>query len=82
MDLVSDQDALVAEDGEEDADVRSEGKSSSHERLQLSVPPEAVTGLKRLESLYVKLWMAMRGVVKAAFAVHTDALEAGTAIQV
>jgi len=38
--------------------------------------------LERLESLYVKLLLALRLVVKIAFARHSDVLEAGTEVQV
>ena len=38
--------------------------------------------VRRLESLYFKLWVSLRWAVRAAFAEHNDILDAGGAIQV
>jgi hypothetical protein len=38
--------------------------------------------IRRMESLYFKLWVSLRWAVRAAFAEHNDILDAGGAIQV
>jgi hypothetical protein len=46
------------------------------------VPRDVTASLWRLEALYAKLLIALRLVVKVAFAKHSDVLEAGQEVQV
>ena len=59
--------------------------SSSHDLVtagKVDIDHGVAESLERLESLYVKLLLALRLVVKIAFARHSDVLEAGTEVQV
>lgn len=71
-------DLFVDEDGKEGGEGKhSELASAGKMELERGV----AASLERLESLYVKLLLAMRLVVKIAFARHSDVLEAGTEVQ-
>lgn len=49
--------------------------------VAVMIPTHVTTSLQRLESLYSKLYIYMRRIVKVAFATHCDVLEAGTYLQ-
>jgi hypothetical protein len=77
----------VVKGGEEEGDQsdledRSGATSNHDQHYSHHHVAENVEVLRRLESFYVKLWMALRSVVRSAFAHHTDVLEAGTYVQV
>lgn len=71
------------EDSSEEA-FRAEGKHSGDLASAGNVDLDhgVAHSLERLEGLYVKLLLALRLVVKIAFARHNDVLEAGTEVQV
>jgi hypothetical protein len=48
----------------------------------ISIGLDLSNALRRLESIYAKLWFTLRYTVKVAFCRHLDVLEAGTFIQV
>jgi len=65
-----------------DEDDEGEGKHSELASAgKMELERGVAASLERLESLYVKLLLAMRLVVKIAFAKHSDVLEAGTEVQ-
>jgi hypothetical protein len=77
-------DALVGEGKEVDSDTEAEEKGESktdHTIAATRVPTQTTAVLRRLESLYVKLWQSLRYCVKYAFLTHMDVLDAGQAIQ-
>lgn len=49
--------------------------------VEVEIINESSALSERLKVLYVKLWLALRAVVRVAFQLHTDVLEAGTYIQ-
>ncbi len=87
MDVSDDLLANTAEaDFEDTGDeaYRTESKHSSDlvTAGKVDIDHGVAESLERLESLYVKLLLALRLVVKIAFARHSDVLEAGTEVQV
>lgn len=52
------------------------------ETIADTVPPDVTASVRRAESIYIKLWLTLRYIVKLTFASHSDVLEAGTFIQV
>jgi hypothetical protein len=83
--LISEGDVLVKGGGDGGDQSDEEDRSfaaSSHEQHNPRHAAEEAHVLRRLEGFYVKLWMALRSVVRSAFAHHTDVLEAGTYVQV
>ena len=73
--LLSEIDSLVDDDS-------SSSRVAQLTTTAVSVPADITDNVRRLESLYVKLWFTLRYTVRFAFAIHTDVLEAGTFIQV
>lgn len=64
-----------------DSKTASSHSSSSNATLY-DIDHRLVAVLYRLEAIYTKLTICMRYVVRAAFAKHSDVLEAGTEVQV
>lgn len=75
-----DDDLLLGD--EEDGDHLSESKYADLAAAgKMEVDRGVAASLERLESLYIKLLLALRLVVKIAFTRHSDVLEAGTEVQ-
>ena len=97
IEYIRDVDALVNEVIEDDNADIAEGKDEEDSvennvaqpvEVDANIPIEAlrisasiVNAINRLEALYVKIWLGLRFVVREAFSMHNDVLDAATYIQ-
>jgi hypothetical protein len=76
----------VVADEQQRSQMRSESKSEARPAPSTSSAGafdvvNVNPGLQRLEDIYTALWLALRTLVRTAFAANTDVLEAGTQVQ-
>ena len=81
-DLLANNDAEYEDNGDESYRTESKHNNDLVAAGKVDIDHGLAESLERLESLYVKLLLALRLVVKIAFARHSDVLEAGTEVQV
>ena len=81
-DLLANSDADYEDNGDETYRTESKHNNDLVVAGKVDIDHGLAESLERLEGLYVKLLLALRLVVKIAFARHSDVLEAGTEVQV
>eukprot|EP01032_Pedospumella_encystans_P011063 gene11063-12896_t len=80
-DLLANNDAEYEDNGDETYRTESKHSNDLVAAGKVDIDHGLAESLERLEGLYVKLLLALRLVVKIAFARHNDVLEAGTEVQ-
>ena len=72
-----------SKNNDDDAVIGNENDSSiSRDVISYTLSEDVSLSIHRLESLYMKLLISLRWLVKSKFSKHSDVLEAGTEIQV
>lgn len=74
---------MISNDDDSSYDKIVETKLDEHEvKKKYNIPMNISIAIQRLESIYMKLLISLRLLVKSSFSIHNDVLEAGTEIQV